>query len=548
MPEHLSSLTDQYLSFIAERRPVGATYLGLHTRDGELGEFSLDALRDERDILDRLLSRLEALGLDRADTGDRVDATVLRNALRSAIFHHDVLRYHELDPGYYVGAALYGCNQLLMRDFAPLGERVECFASRLREVPGVLNACEDNVKSPPSVFATVAAEMARGGVRLLSEVVPRLGDEVPAMATALGEAASSASDAFETAAARFDEQAEASEVPFSIGREAYDWMCRELHLLDLDAEDVLEIGRGAVDDTTRRVEEVAAEIDASTGWREVLERLQKNHPDAEGLRDHYASEMARAREFVLERGLVTIPEGESLEVVDTPTFLRTILPYAAYGPPGPFEKEQQGFFYVTPVDASASAEQQERQLMGHWVDNIRVIALHEGYPGHHVQLVRANGVESVTRRLAGSNLFIEGWALYCEEMMREAGFFVDAPTRLCQLAATLWRAARIVVDVGLQCGGMSLDEAAGYMVSRAGLRPDKAEAEVKRYASHPTQPSSYLLGKMAIMSIRERYESSLGAAFELREFHDRLLDLGSVPPRLAELELGLSDPATGGQP
>ncbi len=555
MNAQLLSLTDRYLSFISEHHPVSATFLGLHSRDDTLGDLSGSAIKSSRDAMARLLADLDALDIEPCvgggesvvgTTADRVDAEVLRSALRGGIFRYDVLRSHELDPGYYVGTALYGCNQLLMRDFAPIAERVALFTSRLRDVPRVLEACERNVADPPTVFATVAAEMARGGVRLLSEVGPRLSREVPPAAGALEEASSNASRAFTEAAERFDELAESSETPFHVGREAYDWLTREIHLLDLDAAQIVEIGRRAVEETTRAMERVAAEIDPSSDWRQVMERLQRNHPDAGGLRACYASEMARARDFVIEHGLVTIPTGESLKVVDTPTFLRTVLPYAAYGPPGPFEEEQRGLFYVTPVDASASADEQERQLMGHWVDNIRVIALHEGYPGHHLQLVRANRVPSKTRKLAGSNLFIEGWALYCEEMMREAGFFSDAPTRLCQLGATLWRAARIVVDVGLQCGGMSLKEAAEYMISRAALRPDKAAAEVKRYASHPTQPSSYLLGKRAIMSIRDRYEASAGAKFDLREFHDRLLDLGSVPPSLAEFELRPDASAPGG--
>lgn len=539
MHADLSSLTDRYLAFISERRPVASTFLGLHSRDDALGDFSSEALRAERNELAALLSELESLPEAVAGVEERVDAQVLRIALRRGIFEHDVLKTHELDPTYYVGAALYGCNQLLMRDFSPLGERVDCFVSRLGEVPSVLEDCARNVNRPPAVFATVAAEMARGGLRFLEEVVPRLQREVPSAATRLEKASDGASEAFEQAAGRFEALSAASDTPFHIGREAYDWLAREAHLLDLDASQILEIGRSAVAETIGRMEMVAAEIDPSSEWRQVIERLQKNHPDAAGLRDFYAGEMARARNFVRERGLVTIPAGESLEVVDTPTFLRTILPYAAYGPPGPFEKKQQGFFYVTPVDSSATVDEQERQLMGHWVDNIRVIALHEGYPGHHVQLVHANQVPRNARKLARSNVFIEGWALYCEEMMQEQGFFSDAPTRLCQLGATLWRAARIVVDVGLQSGEMSIGEASEYMVSEAGLRPDKAGAEVKRYAGNPTQPSSYLLGKMAIMSIRRRYESAAGRGFDLREFHDRLMGMGSVPPALAELELGL---------
>ena len=155
--------------------------------------------------------------------------------------------------------------------------------------------------------------------------------------------------------------------------------------------------------------------------------------------------------------------------------------------------------------------------------------------------MRANLVPSKARKLARNNVFIEGWALYCEQMMREVGFWEDERTRLSQLKAALWRAARVIVDVGLQRGEMTVEEAVDFMVGEAGLVRVQAVAEVKRYTANPTQPSSYLIGKLAIVSIRERFERAQGGAFSLREFYDRLLDVGSIPPRLAEAALGLAD-------
>ncbi len=536
----LDALTERYLAFIAEDRPVTATFLGLHSRDDSLGLFSADALAAERDRAAGILSDLESLPAGGETTDDVIDVEVLRIALRGAIFDHDTARTHERHPGYYISTALFGCNQLLLRDFAPLEERARCFVARLREVPDVLSECRANVRKPPATFASVGSEIARGGVAFLSEVVPHLAAELPALRTDLESASASATESFEDTADHFEALASGSDVPFHIGRDAYEWLLREIHLLDIDSDDLLEIGRRFIAETSLAMEEVAREIDPGRTWREIVEELQRRHPAREELREFYADEMARARGYVRDKNLVTIPPGESLNVIDTPVFLRTLLPYAAYGPPGPFEKRQQGFFFVTPVDASASPEEQERQLSGHWVDNIRIIALHEGYPGHHVQLVRANQVPRRARKLARSNIFIEGWALYCEEMMRDAGFFSDPGTRLCQLKATLWRAARIVVDASLQRGEMTLSDAVDFMVSEASLVRVKAEAEVKRYAGNPTQPSSYLLGKRAILAIRERYERMKGETFDLLEFHDRLLDLGSIPPALAERALGLS--------
>jgi uncharacterized protein (DUF885 family) len=301
------------------------------------------------------------------------------------------------------------------------------------------------------------------------------------------------------------------------------------------------MGRRVLSETVATMRVVADEIHPGSPPHDVLEELKADHPPGGGLRQHYATEMARARRFVLERDLVTVPEDEELEVIDTPVFLRKILPYAAYHPAGPFERKQRGFFYVTPVDTDLTSEEQEKQLRGHSIHTIPVVALHEAYPGHHLQLVRCNKARREVRRILWNNVFIEGWALYCEEMMKEAGFYPEARARLGQLKETLWRAARVIVDVGLQLGEMTVEEAIEFMMSEVGLERVNATAEVRRYAGNPTQPSSYLVGKLAIMSIRERYESRAGSAFDLKTFHDELLDMGSIQPALVEAQFGFHE-------
>ena len=541
MVDSLAHLVDRYMAMVVDDSPTFATFLGLHSNDNELGNFSSEALEDKRRRRALLLTEVEALTAGDASLDARIDAEVLRTTLRRSIFEHDVLRTHEKEPGQYIRAALFGCNQLVLRDFAPIEDRARALLGRLRCVPGVLSACERNVRNPPSVFAAAAAEMARGGGVFLMAVVPGVAEEVPALRSDLERAMDVARAAFDRVADHFGALAVESGPPFHVGRSAYEWLLREVHLLDFDSDELVEIGRRTLAETTREMAEVSGCIDASRTWRDVVEELQADHPSRDDLKGFYAAQMERARDFVLAQGIATVPDGETLDVTDTPEYLRTLLPYAAYGPAGPFEEKQRGIFYVTPVPDDAPPEEAERQLRGHGVHNIAIIALHEGYPGHHLQLVRANLVPSKARKLARNNVFIEGWALYCEQMMREVGFWEDERTRLSQLKAALWRAARVIVDVGLQRGEMTVEEAVDFMVGEAGLVRVQAVAEVKRYTANPTQPSSYLIGKLAIVSIRERFERAQGGAFSLREFHDRLLDVGSIPPRLAEAALGLAD-------
>ena len=217
--------------------------------------------------------------------------------------------------------------------------------------------------------------------------------------------------------------------------------------------------------------------------------------------------MAAIRQYVIDQGIATIPPGESLQIVETPAYLRPILPYAAYMQPGILEEKQEGIFIVTPVDPSAPPEEQEQKLRGHYWAKLPITALHEAYPGHHLQLVWANRQETIPRRMGSflATLFIEGWAFYCEELLEKMGYISQPIQRLGRLSDQLWRAGRIILDVSLHTRGMSVDEAVQFLVQECSLEPTNALAEVRRYTQSPTQPQSYLMGKLAILELVADY-------------------------------------------
>jgi uncharacterized protein (DUF885 family) len=190
------------------------------------------------------------------------------------------------------------------------------------------------------------------------------------------------------------------------------------------------------------------------------------------------------------------------------------------------------------VEEGADAEAAEKKLRGHpWAD-IPVTALHEAYPGHHLQLVVANTLPSLPRKLGAflSSLFPEGWAFYCEELMEQLGFIHQPIQKLARLQAQLWRASRIVIDASLHTGKMTVEEAINFLVERAGLEPDDARAEVRRYTTSPTQPQCYLMGKLQILDIVAEYQRHYPNATML-QMHDDILRSGSLPPRLMRMRL-----------
>ena len=234
---------------------------------------------------------------------------------------------------------------------------------------------------------------------------------------------------------------------------------------------------------------------------------------------------------------MAIPEWEKLEVVETPAFLRSSVPYAAYSRPGPLDASRIGHFYVTPVAKDAPREVQERQLAAHNVYDIPGTVWHEAYPGHHLQFVYAKDLKSKVRKLNDSPLLSEGWGLYCEELAYETGYYTNDKERLMQLNWRLQRAARVVLDVSLHAGKMSYDDAVRFLVEKVRMNREQAIGSVTDYTKMPTYFPSYLLGMLEIVRIREGFRARLGARFTLREFHERFLAFGNVPPALIESEL-----------
>lgn len=533
--------THNFIDELLEESPVTATFLGDHRFDDRLPDLTQAALDKLRQSLGKWLATFEGYDTQDWPLDASIDRILVVQVIKKFIRHYDKLLTHQRHPGESADECLNGVYALILRDFAPLPERMKSILGRLREAPRVLEESRLLIKpnEVPKVWAEMAIQSARRGVGLFTGFVPMLAESTPD----LKEEALAAAQA---AAAALNEHADWIErevLPqaqgnFMAGEELFDEILREDHMVDYDSEELLATGWRLYEDTRRQMEELSASIDPNKSPQELVEEAKQDHPTTEGLLDAYRQKMAEARQFVIDHRLATIPEGESIRIEPTPAYLRPIIPYAAYNMPGMLEKIQEGVFIVTPVEEDADAESAEKKLRGHpWAD-IPVTALHEAYPGHHLQLVVANTLDSLPRKMGAfiSTLFVEGWAFYCEELMEQLGFINLPIQKLARLQAQLWRAARIIIDVSLHTGKMTIDEAIDFLVQRANLEPQDARAEVLRYSISPTQPQSYLMGKLQILEIIEEYKRRYPEA-SLLEMHDQLLRSGSLPPKLMRMSL-----------
>ena len=213
-----------------------------------------------------------------------------------------------------------------------------------------------------------------------------------------------------------------------------------------------------------------------------------------------------------------------------------MLAVASYLSPPAFSDRMLGHFFVPFPPEGASEEEIQQRLASNSYPGIPTTSVHEAYPGHHWHMVMSKANRSRVRQVFKTPYFTEGWALYAERMMREQGFFTDRGHEMFQYEATIFRAARIIVDTSLHIGEMSWDEAVRFMLDHTALTEPTAKAEVTRYCAWPTQASSYLTGSLEIARIREAFFAQRGSSDTdaLRAFHDGITSSGGLPIALAE--------------
>jgi uncharacterized protein (DUF885 family) len=312
---------------------------------------------------------------------------------------------------------------------------------------------------------------------------------------------------------------------FALGRDQYEELVALRAFDGLSTDDILAIGEQQLGSNKRERAAVAQGIDANATEQEVLDRVKSSHPATfEEALEEYTKAMVAARTYLRDNGIATLPEGEQLSVIATPEYLRNVMPFAAYFEPPKFDASPAGIYVVTP-----SVDGDPRAMREHNYSSIRNTSIHEAYPGHHHQLSAAITHPSLVRLLVDAPEFVEGWAMYCEQMMREEGFDTAPESLLMMYTDAIWRACRIILDIRLHRGEIGVAEAIDFLVEHTGFERPNAEAEVRRYTYTPTYQLSYLLGKVLLLRLRDDEKRRLGSGFSLRRFHDGLLYAGSLP-------------------
>jgi uncharacterized protein (DUF885 family) len=532
-----SELTEEFLQAEFAESPVRASSLGLTEYDDRLDDLSESAFERRRVADATWLDRFRAVGDDSLTFDDQIDRDLVISILRG----RQIVEGWEVwrrQPDAYLNPGMTGIFGLFLHRLRPLEELIEAAVARMRLIPENLEDGRRNLRPEmvPGIFLERAANQARAGARYVREILPSQIDEGP-MRARLAEAGEAAGSAYDEFVAFLEEMRPDATWEWALGEDRYSALLQEKELLGFDARALRDRGQAAYDELASALTRCAREIADTDDWKRVLDDLNDDHPRTpEEMRVGYEEWTERARVFLREHRLVSFPEGEECDVVPSPHFQRPVLAVASYMQPPSFSDRMKGHFFVPFPPDGASEEEVQKRLASNSYPGIPTTAVHEAYPGHHWHLVMSKSNASRMRQVFRTPYFSEGWALYAERMMREQGFFTDPRHEMFQYEATIFRAARIIVDTSLHLGEMSWDDAVRFMLDHTALTEPTAKAEVTRYCAWPTQASSYLTGCLEIVRIRDAFFAAHGSSDTdaLRAFHDGITSSGGLPIALAE--------------
>jgi uncharacterized protein (DUF885 family) len=530
----MSSFADFCADFFKkyfELHPTEAIHYGIEGYDHLLNDYSDETYRQEKTFVEESLKQLRRVSVKGLSRDDVIDYALMEGRLTIENYEFNKEDYRLKWPEIYLPV-----SSIYILTVKPTKDIIGNITSRLDKTPQVIQQGISNLgrpeTNPPRLWTKMAIAATKGGIAFLDNL-PNNPKVQEALKNPAGLDASLAKA--KEAINRFHEFLERDLLPrsrgvYAVGEEHYHLLLKKRHFLSHDAQSLLALGEELFSTTKKELASLAGEISRGKSIEEIALKIQENHPSAEELIPTYQKAMEAARNFVIEKKLISFPPREKLRVVPTPEFQRHEIPFAAYLSPSPKDPEQIGYYYVTPVT-------EDDFLREHNWTGLENTSVHESYPGHHLQFTVANSISeasTIPRLMNESSVFYEGWALYCEQLMQEEGFLKTKEHLFVMLKDRLWRALRIIIDVKTQTGKMSYDEAADLMVRELHFPRLQAEADLNWYSQSPSGPMGYALGWSIINRLRNQEKEKLGARFNLREFHDRLLSAGSISLPLVE--------------
>ncbi|MCA1602829.1 MAG: DUF885 domain-containing protein [Acidobacteria bacterium] len=527
-PADLHRLATEYYNWRNQNFPVFSSDAGLHTWDNRLTDYSLSAVLARRLHAKELLAKVQAMPTADWSKEDRIDWLIFRAQLENVVFFNRVIDFEQSDPQLYVNECSNGIFSLLKKEYDTPRNRALSATARLKQMPALVEQGKQNLIRPVRLYAQLAIDSARSIDSLFTDSLMTLAKDLsPAERDELVKSRDAALTSLHGFADWLERRLPGM-VPFRpMGEENYNYILKNIYLLPLDATQVEMLGQAELA-RYRALESLLA--DPSLADPNPA-RSKNIPPDQQAFLKAYESRQEEMINFLKTNKLISVPDYLGpFYIRQLPEAFKPTSPGGFMNPPGVYDKDASGFYFI-PTYNPASKNFYIRAA----IEDPRPILGHEGIPGHFLQLSIANHVPNEIRRQHGDGIFVEGWALYGEEMLMRTGLYPNnSPGQGQVLRLSRYRAARIGVDVNLHTGKWTFDQAVHYFMEAGGLDREAATGEAAGAAASPTQKITYMVGKWQIMRLLGKYRDKQGANFRLGQFHDDLLKNGSLPLSLVE--------------
>jgi uncharacterized protein (DUF885 family) len=546
-------IAHDYVEQYLRANPEQATDLGDHRFDGQLTDYSSEARAKDLATQKEFRDKLKALDGSQLTGANNIDFRILKENIDYQIFQDEELKQAEWNPLVYMQSLANSLYLLVARDFAPPEQRIPNLRQRMEAIPRVIAQAKTNLQHPPRVHTETAIEQTQGAINLVHEGLTPLLDQAVQTKKELAPLQQKTAAALEDYKKWLqNDLLPRSDGDFRLGPGKFRKKLRFALASDLSMEEIMKRAQADLQQTQIAIYETALPLykkyfpnaeaatltDKHKVTAAVLDKLAEQHPDDATVVGYTQKILAEATDFVKQRDLVTVPT-VPLDVIAMPEFKRGVA-IAYCDSPGPLDKTGKTFFAVAPTPKDWSKERKDSFFREYNNYMIRDLTVHEAMPGHYLQLAHANEFHAPTlvRAIFRSGTFIEGWAVYCEQMMAEQGYG-GPEVKMQQLKMRLRATANAILDQSIHAGNMSEQQAMDLMTKEAFQQEGEAVAKWKRARLTSAQLSTYFVGATEHLDLRAAEQKKLGNDFNLKKYNDQVISYGSPPVKYVRELMGL---------
>ena len=551
--ETFQKIAHDYIEQYLRTNPEDATELGDHRFDGQLTDYSAQARAKELATQKEFRDKLSAIDGSQLTTANNFDFRILKENIDYKIFQAEELKEPDWNPLVYNQSLANSLYLLVARDFTSPEKRILNLRQRMEKIPRVIAQAKANLQHPPGVHTETAIEQTQGAISLVREGLSPLLDRAPQMKKELAPLEEKTAAALEDYKKWLEKDLlPRSDGDFRLGVDKFRNKLRFALASDLSMEEIMKRAQVDLQQTQTAIYETALPLykkyfpeadkpslaDKKEVTAAVLNKLAELHPDDNTIVGYAEKIVAEATDFVRSHNLVTIPD-TPLDVIVMPEFKRgQAIAYCDAS--GPLEKNGKTFFAVAPTPSDWSKQRKESFFREYNNYMVRDLSVHEAMPGHYLQLAHANKFRAPTlvRAIFQSGTFVEGWAVYCEQMMAEEGYG-GPEVKMQQLKMRLRAICNAILDQSIHAGNMTEQQAMDLMMKEGHQQEGEAVAKWKRARLTSAQLSTYFVGVTEQLDLRERAKTRRGTSFDLKNYNDQVISFGSPPAKYVRELMGL---------